>query len=106
MQNAWPRPLECNVYNSYVQADAPSINCSEIDASVAINFVEEQLTQHERFFDVANNHPNPLLVSVVSYEPPPSHHFCKRPRNVLLDRPDDLSVEVGKLIELNKMAID
>ncbi|GBP20916.1 Probable RNA-directed DNA polymerase from transposon X-element [Eumeta japonica] len=60
----------------------------------------------ERFFDIANSHPNQLLVSVVSYEPPPPHHFCRRPRNVLLDPPDDLAVEVEKLKELNKMSIE
>ncbi|GBP26857.1 hypothetical protein EVAR_16437_1 [Eumeta japonica] len=60
----------------------------------------------ERFFDVASSHPNPLLVSTVSYEPPPPHHLCRRPRNVLLDPPDDLTVEVEKLLELNKMSID
>ncbi|GBP32233.1 RNA-directed DNA polymerase from mobile element jockey [Eumeta japonica] len=60
----------------------------------------------ERFFDVASSHPNPLLVSAVSYEPPPPHHFCRRPWNVLLDPPDDFTVKVEKLIELNKMAID
>ncbi|GBP82056.1 Probable RNA-directed DNA polymerase from transposon BS [Eumeta japonica] len=53
----------------------------------------------ERFFDIASNHPNPLLVSAVSYRPYPPHHFCKRPRNVLLDPPDDLTVEVEKLLE-------
>ncbi|GBP41726.1 hypothetical protein EVAR_33717_1 [Eumeta japonica] len=51
-------------------------------------------------------HPNPLLVSTVSYESPPPHHFCKRPWNVLLDPPDNLTVEVEKLIELNKMVIE
>ncbi|GBP05032.1 Probable RNA-directed DNA polymerase from transposon BS [Eumeta japonica] len=60
----------------------------------------------ERFFDIASSHPNPLLVSTVSYKPPPPHHFCRRPRNVLLDPPDDLTVEVEKLLELNKTAID
>ncbi|GBP37244.1 hypothetical protein EVAR_35677_1 [Eumeta japonica] len=56
----------------------------------------------ESFFDVASSYPNPLLVSAVAYEPPPPYHFCKRPRNVLLDPLDDLTVEVEKLIELNK----
>ncbi|GBP82027.1 hypothetical protein EVAR_52231_1 [Eumeta japonica] len=70
------------------------------------NFVEEQLTHHERFFDIANSHPNPLLVSAVSYEPPPPQHFCRRPRNVLIDPPDELTAEVEKLIEVNKMAIE
>ncbi|GBP67625.1 RNA-directed DNA polymerase from mobile element jockey [Eumeta japonica] len=60
----------------------------------------------ERFFDVVSNHPNPLLVEAVSYEPPPPHHYCRRPRNVLIDPPDDLTVEVEKLIELNKMVTD
>ncbi|GBP37422.1 RNA-directed DNA polymerase from mobile element jockey [Eumeta japonica] len=59
----------------------------------------------ECFFDIANSHQNPLLVETVSYEPLPPNHFCRRPRNVLLDPPDDLTVEVEKLIELNKMAI-
>ncbi|GBP33224.1 hypothetical protein EVAR_5177_1 [Eumeta japonica] len=41
----------------------------------------------ERFFDIASNHPNPLLVEAVTYEPPPPNHFCSRPRNVLIDPP-------------------
>ncbi|GBP16390.1 RNA-directed DNA polymerase from mobile element jockey [Eumeta japonica] len=60
----------------------------------------------ERFFDEASSHPNPLLVLAVSYEPSPLHHFCRRPRNVPLDPPDDLTIEVEILIELNKMSID
>ncbi|GBP37296.1 Probable RNA-directed DNA polymerase from transposon BS [Eumeta japonica] len=60
----------------------------------------------ERFFDIASNHPNPLLVEAVTYEPPPPNHFCRRPRNVLIDPPDDLTVEVEKLLELNKMVTD
>ncbi|GBP09678.1 hypothetical protein EVAR_76648_1 [Eumeta japonica] len=60
----------------------------------------------ERSFDIANSHPNPLLVSAVSYESPPSHHFCRKSWNVLINPPDDLTVEVEKLLELNKMAID
>ncbi|GBP62190.1 hypothetical protein EVAR_42507_1 [Eumeta japonica] len=60
----------------------------------------------ERFFDIAGSHQNPLLVEAVSYEPPPPNHFCRRPRNVLLDPPDDLIVEVEKLIEINKMVTD
>ncbi|GBP86314.1 hypothetical protein EVAR_58261_1 [Eumeta japonica] len=60
----------------------------------------------ERFFDIASSHTNLLLVSDVSYEPPPPHNFCRRPRNVLLDPPNDLTIEVEKLIKLNKMAID
>ncbi|GBP85847.1 Probable RNA-directed DNA polymerase from transposon X-element [Eumeta japonica] len=60
----------------------------------------------ERFFDIANSHLNPLLVATVSYELPPPNHFCRRPRNVLLDPPDDLTVEVEKLLQLNKMAIE
>ncbi|GBP76284.1 Probable RNA-directed DNA polymerase from transposon X-element [Eumeta japonica] len=63
-------------------------------------------TASERFFDVTSSHPNSLLVCAVSYEPPPPHHFCRRPRNVLLHPPDDLTVEVEILIELNKMPID
>ncbi|GBP64388.1 Probable RNA-directed DNA polymerase from transposon X-element [Eumeta japonica] len=60
----------------------------------------------ERFFDIANSHPNPLLVSAVSYEPTPSRHFCRRPRNVLIDPPDEFTAEMEKLIKVNKMAIE
>ncbi|GBP36323.1 Probable RNA-directed DNA polymerase from transposon X-element [Eumeta japonica] len=60
----------------------------------------------ERFFDIASNNPNPLLVEAVTYEPPPPNHFCRRPRNVLIDPPDDLTIEVEKLLELNKMVTD
>ncbi|GBP26331.1 Probable RNA-directed DNA polymerase from transposon X-element [Eumeta japonica] len=38
----------------------------------------------ERFFDIASSHPNPLIASAVSYEPPTPHHFCRRPRNILI----------------------
>ncbi|GBP72644.1 Probable RNA-directed DNA polymerase from transposon BS [Eumeta japonica] len=61
---------------------------------------------HQSFFHIANSHPNPLLVSAVSYEPPPPQHFCRRPRNVLIDPSDELTAEVEKLIEVNKMAIE
>ncbi|GBP11627.1 hypothetical protein EVAR_77756_1 [Eumeta japonica] len=54
----------------------------------------------------ASSDPNPFYNLVVSYESPPTHHFCRRLRNILLDPPDDLTVEVEKLIELNKMAMD
>ncbi|GBP15291.1 Probable RNA-directed DNA polymerase from transposon BS [Eumeta japonica] len=60
----------------------------------------------ERFLDIASSHPNPLLASAVSDNPPHLHHFCKKPRNVLLDSPDDLTVELEKLIEVYKMTID
>ncbi|GBP07435.1 Probable RNA-directed DNA polymerase from transposon X-element [Eumeta japonica] len=60
----------------------------------------------ERFFDVSSSHPNLLLVSAVLYEPPLPHQLCKRPRNVLIDPSDDLTVEMEKLLDLNKMAID
>ncbi|GBP40626.1 hypothetical protein EVAR_41706_1 [Eumeta japonica] len=52
----------------------------------------------ERFFDVSSSRPNSLLVSAVTYEPPPPHHICRRPRSVLLDPPDDLTVEVINLV--------
>ncbi|GBP67638.1 hypothetical protein EVAR_98693_1 [Eumeta japonica] len=42
---------------------------------------------------MAQNHPNPLIVSATTYEPPPAHHFLRRPRNVLLDPPDALTSE-------------
>ncbi|GBP64421.1 hypothetical protein EVAR_19873_1 [Eumeta japonica] len=31
----------------------------------------------ERFFDIASSHPNPFLVSAVSYEPPSPHHLYR-----------------------------
>ncbi|GBP91052.1 hypothetical protein EVAR_56135_1 [Eumeta japonica] len=60
----------------------------------------------EHFFDIVNSHPSPLLVSVVSYEPPPSQYFWRRTRNILLDPPNDFTVEIEKVIEVNKMVID
>ncbi|GBP38698.1 hypothetical protein EVAR_22347_1 [Eumeta japonica] len=57
----------------------------------------------ERFFEIASSHPNALIISVVSYEPLPPHHFCRRPRNFLSDPPQDLTIEVEKLIEVNKI---
>ncbi|GBP41044.1 Probable RNA-directed DNA polymerase from transposon X-element [Eumeta japonica] len=89
-------------------ADAPryvknSVLHRDLELSTISKYIKDA---SERFFDVASNHPNPLLVLAVSYEPPPPYHFCKRPWNVLLDPPDDLTVEVEKLIELNKMTTD
>ncbi|GBP40597.1 hypothetical protein EVAR_41677_1 [Eumeta japonica] len=60
----------------------------------------------ERFFDTASSHPNQLFVSAVSHEPLPPYHFCRRPRNNLSDPPDNLTVAVEKLLEVNKMVID
>ncbi|GBP43087.1 RNA-directed DNA polymerase from mobile element jockey [Eumeta japonica] len=89
-------------------ADAPlyvknSVLHRNVELPTISKFMKDAL---ERFFNIASNHPNPLLVSAVSYEPPPPHHFCRKPRNVLIDPPDDLTVEVEKLLELNKMVID
>ncbi|GBP52838.1 hypothetical protein EVAR_39001_1 [Eumeta japonica] len=53
----------------------------------------------ERFFSIAINHPNPLFSAAASYEAPPENHFFRRPRNALIDSPDDLTTEVE---ELNK----
>ncbi|GBP37601.1 Probable RNA-directed DNA polymerase from transposon BS [Eumeta japonica] len=87
-------------------ADAPwSVKNSVLHRDLELSTISKYLKDaSERFFDIANSHPNPLLVLAISYEPPPPYHFCRRPRNVLLDPPDDLTVE--KLIKLNKMAID
>ncbi|GBP03240.1 hypothetical protein EVAR_2662_1 [Eumeta japonica] len=73
-----------------------SIGTSPVELPTIFKFMKDAL---QRFFDIASSHPNPLLVSAVSYDPPLPHHFCRRPRNVLLDPPDDLTVEVEKLIE-------
>ncbi|GBP82284.1 Probable RNA-directed DNA polymerase from transposon BS [Eumeta japonica] len=76
------------VKNSVLHRDLelPTINKFMKDAS-------------KRFFDMAQNHPNLLIVSAATYEPPPAHHFLRRPRNVLLDPPDALTSEVEKLAE-------
>ncbi|GBP56401.1 hypothetical protein EVAR_32271_1 [Eumeta japonica] len=36
MENSWPRSFVCNVCSSYVQADAPSTNCSHFGAYVSV----------------------------------------------------------------------
>ncbi|GBP75757.1 RNA-directed DNA polymerase from mobile element jockey [Eumeta japonica] len=46
----------------------------------------------KRFFDTAGSHPNALLRAAVDYQPPPPTHFLRRPRNVLIDPPDALTV--------------
>ncbi|GBP04848.1 Probable RNA-directed DNA polymerase from transposon X-element [Eumeta japonica] len=51
----------------------------------------------ERFFSIPINHPNPLISSAASYEPPPANHFIRRLRNVLTDPSDDLTTKVEKL---------
>ncbi|GBP65510.1 hypothetical protein EVAR_98131_1 [Eumeta japonica] len=51
----------------------------------------------ERFFSIAINHPNPLISSGASYEPPPTIHFIRRTQNVLTDPLDDLTTKVEKL---------
>ncbi|GBP78311.1 Neutral ceramidase [Eumeta japonica] len=48
----------------------------------------------ERFFSIAANHPNPLISVAPSYESPPASHFIRRPRNVVLDPPDDFTSKV------------
>ncbi|GBP34421.1 RNA-directed DNA polymerase from mobile element jockey [Eumeta japonica] len=52
------------------------------------------------FFDITGFHPNAFLRAAVNYEPPPSYHFIRRPRNVLND-PDALTAAVESLMEVN-----
>ncbi|GBP34907.1 Probable RNA-directed DNA polymerase from transposon X-element [Eumeta japonica] len=54
----------------------------------------------KRFFDIAGSHPNALLSAAV-YQPPPPTHFIRRPRNVLIDPPDALTVAVDSLNDVN-----
>ncbi|GBP14436.1 hypothetical protein EVAR_7723_1 [Eumeta japonica] len=37
----------------------------------------------ERFFSIAESHPNPLPSAAASYEAPPPYHFIRRPRDCL-----------------------
>ncbi|GBP89456.1 RNA-directed DNA polymerase from mobile element jockey [Eumeta japonica] len=60
----------------------------------------------ERFFSIAESHPNPLLSAAASYEAPPPYHFIRRPRNIITDPPDDFTVEVERLRDLNKQNDD
>ncbi|GBP43001.1 hypothetical protein EVAR_49489_1 [Eumeta japonica] len=55
----------------------------------------------KRFFDIPESHPNALLCSEVSYEPPCPHNFIRRPPNVFTDSPDALTAAVESLMELN-----
>ncbi|GBP22157.1 Probable RNA-directed DNA polymerase from transposon X-element [Eumeta japonica] len=79
------------VKNSVLHGDLelPTINKFMKDAS-------------KRFFDMAQNHPNPLIMSAATYEPPPAHHFLRRPRNILSDPPDALTSEVEKLADIGQ----
>ncbi|GBP37638.1 hypothetical protein EVAR_34675_1 [Eumeta japonica] len=55
----------------------------------------------KRFFDIAGSHSNAFFCSAIEYKPPHLHHFIRRPRNVLTDPPDSLTVEVDSLMEVN-----
>ncbi|GBP85414.1 hypothetical protein EVAR_60255_1 [Eumeta japonica] len=55
----------------------------------------------KRFFDIAGSHPNALLRVAIDYEPPPSTHFIRRPRNVLNDPPDALTAADESLNDVN-----
>ncbi|GBP21734.1 Probable RNA-directed DNA polymerase from transposon X-element [Eumeta japonica] len=57
----------------------------------------------KRFFDIAGSHSNALLRVTVNYEPPPSYHFVRRPRNVLNDPPYALTAAVESLMKVNDM---
>ncbi|GBP54110.1 hypothetical protein EVAR_81278_1 [Eumeta japonica] len=52
---------------------------------------------------MAQNHPNPLIVSAAAYEPPPVHHFLRRLRNILSDLPNALTSEIERLTEARNM---
>ncbi|GBP31285.1 Probable RNA-directed DNA polymerase from transposon X-element [Eumeta japonica] len=83
------------VKNSVLQRDLdlPSIRKYMKDAS-------------ERFFSIAESHPNPLLSAAAPYETPPPHHFIRKPRNIITDPPDDFTPEVERLRDLNKQNDD
>ncbi|GBP57234.1 hypothetical protein EVAR_82946_1 [Eumeta japonica] len=87
------RPLVLQKFGTSRDLEFPTINKFMKDAS-------------KRFFDMAQNHPNPFIVSAASNEPPPAHHFLRRPRNVLSDLPDAFNSEVEKLSEAKNMQID
>ncbi|GBP87764.1 RNA-directed DNA polymerase from mobile element jockey [Eumeta japonica] len=60
-------------------ADAPwyvrnSVLHRDLELPTVSKFMKDA---SERFFDIANSHPNLLLISAVSYEPPPPHHFIE-----------------------------
>ncbi|GBP10579.1 RNA-directed DNA polymerase from mobile element jockey [Eumeta japonica] len=59
----------------------------------------------ERFFPIAESHPNPLLFAAASYEAPRPYHFIRRPRNILTGPSDDFTIEVERLSELNKQNV-
>ncbi|GBP28106.1 hypothetical protein EVAR_21228_1 [Eumeta japonica] len=56
-------------------------------------FTEDITLFLERFFSIEVNHPDPLISVAASYESPPKSHFIKRPRNALLDSPDDFTAK-------------
>ncbi|GBP35350.1 hypothetical protein EVAR_20723_1 [Eumeta japonica] len=59
----------------------------------------------KRFFDMAQSHPNPLIASAVTYEPPPAYHFLRRQRNILSDLPDALTSEIERLANGRNMIL-
>ncbi|GBP71316.1 hypothetical protein EVAR_57700_1 [Eumeta japonica] len=65
--HAAPKPLDRNL-------ELPTISKYMKDVS-------------KRFFDIAGSYSNALLRAAVDYEPPPTTHFIRRPRNVLNDPP-------------------
>ncbi|GBP88430.1 hypothetical protein EVAR_67691_1 [Eumeta japonica] len=56
----------------------------------------------ERFFSIAESHPNPLLSVAASYEAPSSSHFIRRPRNIITNPPDNFTTVFERLREIHK----
>ncbi|GBP66714.1 Zinc finger MYM-type protein 1 [Eumeta japonica] len=56
----------------------------------------------ERFFDIAESHPNAFLRSAASCEPSQPYNFIGRPRNVLIDQPDALTAAAENPVETDQ----
>ncbi|GBP55242.1 GDP-fucose protein O-fucosyltransferase 2 [Eumeta japonica] len=49
----------------------------------------------ERFFSITISHPNPLISATTKYKAAPENHFLRRPRNALVDPPDDFTLRLN-----------
>ncbi|GBP68346.1 hypothetical protein EVAR_31336_1 [Eumeta japonica] len=71
---------------------------SPVFAHVASNIINKLHTVQNKFCSKSGRRS-----LVASYEPPPAHHFLRRPWSILSDPPNALTTEVERLIEVRNM---
>ncbi|GBP67319.1 hypothetical protein EVAR_97937_1 [Eumeta japonica] len=63
-----------------------SVLHTDLELSIISKYIKDE---SERLFNIAINHPNPLIFRAAYYESPPENNFIRRPRIIFTDPSDE-----------------